>query len=254
MARQSGIIKLKGTMGDVSFYRTKDGYLARERGGVEKSRIENDPAFQRTRENGAEFGRAGASGRILRMAFKPLLQRTSDGRRISRLTQEMMKVIQADTVNLRGERNVTDGNLALLTGFEFNISATLGSMLSVSYTASVDRESGEARVVVPAIVPQESIVAPQGATHCKFVSAAAEIDFAKGTFNMVGSSSPEVLLGVQEQAELSLTNALPAASVLPLFLVFGIEFYQEVNGVFYPLKNGTHNALTLVSISLPAAG
>jgi hypothetical protein len=60
MARQKGIIKLEGTIGDVSFYKSKDGYLAREKGGVDGDRIKNDPAFQRTRENGSEFGRAGS--------------------------------------------------------------------------------------------------------------------------------------------------------------------------------------------------
>ena len=59
MARQNGIIKLKGTIGDISFYKTGDGHLAREKGGIDASRIANDPAFQRTRENGAEFGTAG---------------------------------------------------------------------------------------------------------------------------------------------------------------------------------------------------
>ena len=49
MARQKGIIKLEGTIGDVSFYKSKDGYLAREKGGVDADRIKNDPAFQRTR-------------------------------------------------------------------------------------------------------------------------------------------------------------------------------------------------------------
>ncbi|MGV8944939.1 MAG: hypothetical protein ACOH1N_00795 [Lutibacter sp.] len=46
MARQTGIIKLKGTIGDISFYKTSDGHLAREKGGIDKSRIANDPAFQ----------------------------------------------------------------------------------------------------------------------------------------------------------------------------------------------------------------
>ena len=35
MARQKGIIKLKGTIGDITFYKTKDGYLAREKGGID---------------------------------------------------------------------------------------------------------------------------------------------------------------------------------------------------------------------------
>ena len=64
MARQKGIVKLKGTIGDITFYKTQDGHLAREKGGVDASRIKNDPAFQRTRENGSEFGRAGKAGKV----------------------------------------------------------------------------------------------------------------------------------------------------------------------------------------------
>ena len=67
MAKQTGIIKLKGTIGGISFYKTSDGDLAREKGGVDKSRIANDPAFQRTRENGAEFGAAGKGGKLVRV-------------------------------------------------------------------------------------------------------------------------------------------------------------------------------------------
>ena len=65
MARQKGLIKLKGTMGDITFYRTKDGYIAREKGGITAERLRNDPAFQRTRENMAEFCRAGNAGKTV---------------------------------------------------------------------------------------------------------------------------------------------------------------------------------------------
>jgi hypothetical protein len=30
--------------------------------------------------------------------------------------------------------------------------------------------------------------------------------------------------------------------------VLGVEFYQEVNGQMYPLKNGTYNALAVVYV------
>ncbi|WP_197428779.1 hypothetical protein [Phnomibacter ginsenosidimutans] len=48
---------------------------------------------------------------------------------------------------------------------------------------------------------------------------------------------------------LTLSNTVTAASTKPLFLVLGIEFYQEVNGSMYSLKNGTYNALALVKVS-----
>ena len=87
MARQNGIIKLKGTIGDITFYKTKDGHLAREKGGIDANRIKNDPAFQRTRENGSEFGRAGTAGKTLRTALRTLLLKSCDSRMVSRLTQ-----------------------------------------------------------------------------------------------------------------------------------------------------------------------
>jgi hypothetical protein len=90
MAKQKGIIKLKGTIGGITFYKSQEGgYLAREKGGVDANRIANDPAFQRTRENGAEFGRAGKAGKLLRTALRALLLNSTDSRMVGRLTQQM---------------------------------------------------------------------------------------------------------------------------------------------------------------------
>lgn len=254
MARQAGIIKLKGNVGDMSLYKTRDGHLARENGGVDKERIQNDPAFQRTRENGAEFGRAGALGRTLRTAFRPLLLRTSDSRLTSRLTREMVKVIKADATSARGERNVLDGELELLRGFEFNANGRLGATMYAPFNASIDRAIGEAVVNVPGFVPQNTIAAPQGATHLKFVSAGAEIDFEADDFTLVTSESGEIAIGPQTEVAVNLTNALPANSTKPLLLALGVEFYQEVHASFYPLKNGAYNSLAFVAIDgIPAA-
>lgn len=121
MAKQKGIIKLKGTISDITFYKTQDGHLAREKGGVDGQRIKNDPAFQRTRENGAEFGRAGKAGKLLRNAFRALYLNSADSRMVSRLTQAMMRVVKADAVSDRGQRHILDAETELLSGFEFNI-------------------------------------------------------------------------------------------------------------------------------------
>ena len=88
---------------------------------MDKSRIANDPAFQRTRENGAEFGTAGKGGKLVRNAIRILLQNAKDKRVVSRLTTDLLKVVKTDTTNERGLRTVQDGNLALLKGFEFNL-------------------------------------------------------------------------------------------------------------------------------------
>ncbi|SDX73915.1 hypothetical protein [Flavobacterium degerlachei] len=249
MARQKGIIKLKGTIGDITFYKTKDGHLAREKGGVDASRIKSDPAFQRTRENGAEFGRAGKAGKTLRTAFRTLLINSADSRIVSRLTQSMIKVIQADLVNERGLRNVIDGEAELLVGFDFNINGKLGTTLFVPFVGTIDRVAGEISIAIDPFVPANMIAAPGGTTHYKIISAGAEINFEAETF--VVSSSETAIQPWDSAAVVAINqlNAVTPNSVSPLFLALGLEFYQEVNGKMYPLKNGAYNPLSLVQVS-----
>lgn len=249
MARQKGIIKLKGTIGDITFYKSKDGYVAREKGGVDANRIANDPAFQRTRENGAEFGRAGKAGKMLRTALRPLLINSADSRLVGRLTKEMLKVIQADQINERGKRNVIDGEAELLLSFEFNLRGKLGTTLFAPFTSNIDRLSGELSVEIPPFVPSNMIVAPSGTTHYRIVSGGAEVDFESETYTVSLSETAELLWDSTQTVAVSQVNQVTAASSSPLFLALGIIFYQEVNGKMYTLKNGAHNPLALIQIS-----
>ena len=249
MARQKGIIKLRGTIGDITFYKTQDGHLAREKGGIDASRIKNDPAFQRTRENGAEFGRAGRAGKVLRTAFRSLSLNAADSRMASRLTQLMMKVIKADAVSNRGLRNVLDGETELLAGFEFNISGKLGNTLYAPFSSSIDRAAGTIDLEIPVFSPLTMLAAPEGTTHFKIVSAGAEIDFEAENY-VISTSATDILPWNAVDTEvISQSNAVTPASTKPLFLVVGVEFYQEVNGAMYPLKNGSYNPLAIVQVS-----
>ncbi len=216
MATQKSIIKLKGTLQDITFYKSKDGYIVREKGGIDGKRIATDPVFQRTRENGSEFGRAATSAKVLRMAFRSLAIHASDSNLISRLQRLMMKVLQADTISVRGLRNVIDGEAELLSGFEFNNNGQLATNF--------------------------------GTTHFKIISGGAEVDFEGKAF--VTTTSETVILPWDNlpTAAISLSNAVTAASTKPLFLALGIQYFQEVNGQMYPLKNGAFNPLSVVKV------
>lgn len=248
MAKQNGIIKLKGTIGDIAFYKSKDGHLAREKGGIDASRIKSDAAFQRTRENMNEFALAGKAGKMIRMAFRTYLVYIGDSRVISRLVKAMFDVIKADLTSTRGQRNVLDGELELLEGFEFNATGNLASSVYAPYTATIDRATGVLQVSIPAFVPGNMIAAPEGTTHIRIISGGASIDFEANTFEVATSQSDMIALSPGEVPAINLVNQLGANSTHPLFLVLGIEFYQQVNGNNYPLKNGTYNALALVKV------
>jgi len=248
MARQTGIIRLKGTLGGVTFYKTTDGHLAREKGGVDKNRIANDPAFQRTRENGAEFGRAGAGGKLVRKAIRLLLQNAKDKRVTSRLTQALVRVIKTDSTNERGLRTIPDGDMALINGFEFNINGKLGTVMFAPYTPTLDRVAGTLDVEIPVFTPNASIDAPAGTTHFKIVSGLAEVDFENEEFVFDSEETGILPWDAQDTALINLVSTVTANSTLPLLQVLGVSFYQEVNGDMYPLKNGAYNSLGLIGV------
>jgi hypothetical protein len=248
VARQTGVITLKGTIGSISFYKSRDGHMAREKGGVHGARIQSDPAFQRTRENGAEFGRAGRGSKILRDAVRVIMQNAKDRRVVSRLTTEMLKVLQVDATNIRGERNVSGGDLGMLQGFEFNVNAPLGTTFYAPFTATVNRLAGTAIVNLPAFLPSNLVAAPSGATHFKIVSAAAEVDFAEGTFVSDTKESEVLPWDPTLTPVINLSNAVVSNGTNPVFLLLGIQFYQEVNSVQYALKNGAFNSLQIVKV------
>ena len=249
MAKKLGIIPIQGTLGNITFYKTRDGFMARGRGSLTGDRIANDAAFVRTRENGAEFGRAGKAGKVLRNGFRSLLQNTSDGRAVSRLLKKMMEVVHADTTNPRGLRNVIDGEAELLEGFEFNVNSKLGTTLYAAYTATVNRVAGELSVSIPSFIPSSMIAAPAGSTHYKITSGGAEIDFENETIVAEIKSTADLPWNGIATAAINLVNNVTPNSTKPLFIALGIEFCQDVNGTKYPLMNGAFNSLALVKVS-----
>lgn len=249
MAKQRGVIKLEGTIDDITFAKTKYGFRAGMKSSLNKNRVLSDPAFARTRENMNEFGRAGKAGKVLRKALRSAVQQCKDKELTSRMLKSMMIVIKADALSVRGLRNVIDGETEMLKGFEFNVNSRLEASFYAPFTATIDRVAGNATVDILSFVPVQQVIAPEGSTHFKIVSAAAAIDFTTEAFDSSFSETVVMPLGSTATAAINHVNALPAASTHPLFLALGMQFFQRVNGIDYPLKNGAFNALSLVEVS-----
>jgi hypothetical protein len=249
MAKQESIIKFTGNIGDLSFFKTKDGYSARKKTGVSGDRIKKDPRFARTRENIEEFGRAASASKLSRNGLRRLMRTSKDSRVTPRLTGAFLSVIKTDSVNRRGKRKVVAGNLELLRGFEFNVASPLNRVFAVMREEEILREEARAEVRLPSFVPSEEIEWPEGSTHCKLLCAAIEVDFDNARFvlsNFEGDAIDRAGAAVPESV---ITLDLPENSELPIFLLLGIDFLQFSNGEMYPLKNGTYNSLSLIGIS-----
>jgi hypothetical protein len=196
----------------------------------------------------SEFGRAGKAGKVLRKAMRSLLQNAGDSRVASRLTKEMMKVIQADATSTRGQRNVIDGETELLQGFDCNIDGKLSTTLFAAFTATINRVGGSLVINIPPFVPADKIIAPAGSTHFRISALGADVDFENETHTTDLQESPMLPLNNTATVVMNLSCSVSPNSTHPLFLLLGIQFFQEVNGVQYPLKNGAFNALNIVKV------
>jgi hypothetical protein len=249
MAKQTGLIKLKGKVGDLSFYKTRDGHLAREKGGVDAERIARDPAFVRTRENGAEFGSSATAGKLMRDALRPLIMRAADARVTSRLTKVMTLIKNLDATSARGDRNVgvaivLPAAKELLKGFNFNNRSILGSVLFKPLV--IDAATGS--ITLTGLVPANEIAAPSGATHFSVRTGWAKLDFVQG-LKALEVSAPFNGPIDGNAVDVLLTPAqAPAGAGTNVHLLM-IEFFQEVNGIQYVLNNGQYNALAIVEVN-----
>jgi hypothetical protein len=98
---------------------------------------------------------------------------------VSRLTSQMLRVVQTDTTSSRGLRNITGGDAGLLQGFNFNKDASLAATLSAHYTVAFTRQSGTIQISIEDFIPFRLLTAPAGTTYFRFVAAAAVVNWSQ---------------------------------------------------------------------------
>lgn len=250
MAKFDGIFDIQGTLKGMTFYKSKDGStLIRTKGGVSKQRIMNDPNFARTRENGLEFAHNSKMGQLLRRSIRSLLQIAKDSRVSSRLTGQISKVKNLDGISARGERKFWIGlgdpnGKTLLQGFDFNLNAKFGSIFGAQYVFDPATSTLSATDFVSA----NDVAVPEGCTHFSIRVAASRIDFEASSFDTEISDVFNFALSMTPEALSIAPEAVPVGDGF-LFHFVLIEFFQERNGMQYPLKNNAFNCLNLLQIT-----
>lgn len=247
MAKQVGLIKLRGAIGGITYYKTHHGYLARKSSSIDAERVATDPVFQRTREYASEFGRCVRFGALLVRAFKGVVLKASDGGVGNRMTQCLFKAKSADRTSALGFRNFMDGDLDFVRDFEFNNRSSFASAFPGPFVTTIDRNSSVVTFSTSSFHASEVVFAPSGATHFKIISAVAAIDFAAGTFET--SSTETTLLFLNSTVSVPVHQVHSVFSIHPLFLVVGISFYHKMDGCVTMLNGGLHNAFRIIQIA-----
>lgn len=216
--------------------------------GINPDRIKTDPRFERTRENNAEFRRAGKAAKFLRVVFRELTILAKDKETHARLVQSFLRVISTDNVGNRGERTVNKGDIVGMQGFNFNERAGFRDLFYRHYKVNFDRVTGQVTVNIPDYVPKTMVEAPLGSTHYRLILAAAAVDIDQEKYEYVSHATPELDWNHVPVAANTMSVALPANSTQAVLVTLGIEFYQHLNERYYILKTGEHNASTIVLV------
>jgi hypothetical protein len=235
-----------------SFLKNKTMAKTASSGGATSDRIKTDPAFERTRENMEEFARAGKAAKLLRTIFRDVTINAKDKITHARLLKVASRIINGDTVNERGARTVTKGDLQQLQNFHFNVRAGISDSLFVRCPVSFNRVTGEVILNIPAFIPRNVVQQTRGTTHFRIVAAAAAINFDTEQYEYAMQGTPELPYNSDSTQAATLTMALPANSTDAIVAVLGIEYYQRVNSRSYALKSGEHNATSVILVDKAA--
>jgi hypothetical protein len=218
------------------------------KGALKKKKIITDDAFEGTKENREEVGRAAAANELIRRAFQPILLNMADRYLRGRLTKITSRIILCDLVHDSGKRVVLPENLYLLSGFNFNRDTRLQETLLIQPEYFFNRQSGEVVIYIHPFVPRYSIVSSSKANYFRLYVGASLIDFDNDDAGLAQSVTGELAIDTNKVGPVNLTISLPPNSTLPLVITVGIEFYQLTRGTRPSLVDKKFNAMGIVKV------
>lgn len=244
MGRQTGVIRIQGTVGGVTFDR--DGFVRQAVGPREVTSA-------RTRENNQEFGIAAQQGKVIRDALSSL--DVGDRYLTSRMLQRVRSGIALDQTNRRGQR-VLSANEAqqVLPGFELNRRSNLASVAAMNISVEggqllVEKFDGGEFV-------SSDFYQPSGTTDIQMVAVVSTVDISPNRLRVENVTSYQSELGVSLNLP-KIPFVAPAAggpdSDVINLAALSVRFYQEVNGEYYRLNDGSHDVGRIVAVAIPAA-
>lgn len=248
MAKQAGYIKLEGTIGDLSFYKNRDGeFIARRKGGVSRKRILTDPRYQRTRENLTEFSTAASSVKFLKNAFREIEIKSNGGKLHNRLYSLAMKIVKSDTISVRGERKFELGDMTLMRGFEFSERARLENILKVK--PSIQEDEASLTVVIPQLVPSKYLIFSEGSKFYRLSLIRAAVDFVQQTYYTEITATEPLPIDNLPAPTVSLSLPKPGVVGEKYFYALAVEFFLDVNGSQYDMNDLSQNPAVILATS-----
>ena len=244
MAKLKGIFKFTGTIGGVTARKVDGEYIVQEKSSLDRERVMTTEEFAHSRLAMDDFRTACYGSKLLREAFYTTGKTAGDRNQYARLTGFFRKLQETDTVNAKGQKQLSACNLDRIREFNWNKKAGMHSIFYAHSTMTADLETGTVTATIPALKPQDMIRAPHGTSHYRLTFNGAAIDF-EGRRLSKGLKNTGWLSLKEEQPEQVLEMRLKDTAGRFLFSGIRIEFAQLVNGKFYPMNEETFKGFTM---------
>jgi hypothetical protein len=246
MATLHAAFKLRGNLGNLSYYTDRNGRnIVRSKGGPSKKAVLKHRNFERTRESCADFGAASSVAAVVRRAFLPYLKWTSESDYFNRLVGLVRMIQRTDQTNIRGTKNILSGNVYMLEDFEFNANRHLANTLDAEITPYVDKATGNTIVSFSSFTPATHLAAPKGATHFQLIAQAVTLDTEEERSARTTQIGPLLDINSTETGIIELDLQLNTQEEGILAVAAGILFYKEEMEIPLSIRDG---ALKIISI------
>ena len=248
MAKQAGIFQTRGTIGNVTFKQTVNGFQLGMKSSLDKSKMDGNPRFDGTREANRDFTAAAKGAKLIIEAMKEATKLVNTAMTYPRLQRAARSVVNSDSVHRRGQKTMADGNQMLLLNFDFNDKAQLSNNMRIALAPSIDRVTGEFELVFPEFDPAKVLSFPETATHYQLVLCGANLNFVENTYGSVLSESGVLPLAVETASSVTLEATFTPGTLDPIFVGVGIRFFTEDGAFFNTMKGAAQNSFKIVSI------
>jgi hypothetical protein len=226
------------------YHRGNGVFRLRQKPGVSKETVQNDPRFARTREAGQLFGAASKNAKLIRMAFGEQ-GKTVDGTMVTRLQQVMMRCMKGDKTKLPYEPLAVKGDLSIFSRFHFNKTRNSHNDCSLHMACLIDRDAGAVTLAIPSFSSRSAFQKRGSATHFKMTLVAAEIDFEQQTFRRELSSTDYHPIDKERTGLIELNADITLDSNSPVFAMLRIEFFNGRGGMDR-VAAGNYDMITIV--------
>ena len=258
MAKQKGHVKYVGTLGEIRHFKIKgnEGYFAGLKGGPTAEQVKTAPGFIRTRENMSEFAACAMAGKSVRVGLSAIMRQMTDSQFTGRLTAIMKKINIEDGSEARGQRAVLISQQPqYLKGLDFDRNISFNGVFNAPFTLTAVVDRNKSTLTIPSFNPLNYLNIPSGATHFRIINAISVVsDFVYNSATKAYEPDEPIL---NEMSNIEYSGYIPVDVVTPSLDVnailpgsptlssnvavlgsIGVEFYQEVGGVYYLFNAG----------------